>query len=168
MLLLSRNFTFKKILKQSSWLAVTLVVLVLDQFSKFWAIHHLVPYEALALSPMLNLTLAFNTGAAFSFLSQAGAWHLTFFMIFGLVMSLILVVLMFRTAWSQKLQLAALSLILGGALGNSVDRLTHGFVIDFIDLYYQNHHWYIFNLADSAICLGAIILIFHKLEFKSI
>jgi signal peptidase II len=124
-------------------------------------LHHALPYQPQAVLPMLNLTLAFNRGAAFSFLSEMGGigsrW---FFSIFSAIRSVILVRWVAQTesaAWQQRL---ALSFILGGALGNLIDRVRQGYVIDFIDVYYKQHHWPVFNIADSAICLGAVLLCF--------
>ncbi|WP_133127123.1 signal peptidase II [Legionella nagasakiensis] len=140
------------------WFLLSLSVILLDQGSKYWALHNLSFYQPLPVMPMLNLTLAYNTGAAFSFLSGAGEWHRWFFAGFSLLMSIALTIWILRSASSALLQLMALSLILGGALSNLIDRATLGHVIDFIDVYYKNHHWPIFNIADSAICLGAGLL----------
>lgn len=146
-------------MKKWFWFVVSFVVLALDQLSKYWATSHLEPYQAKAVMPMVNWTLAFNRGAAFSFLSGAGGWQRWFFAIFSVVMSVVLAVWLWRLPKQDKLQSLAISLILGGALGNLYDRARYGFVVDFIDLYYQNHHWPVFNLADSAICLGAFFLL---------
>ncbi|WP_133129765.1 signal peptidase II [Legionella yabuuchiae] len=151
-------------MKKWAWFLVSLVVVFFDQLSKYWATTHLSPYEPHPLFPMINFTLAYNTGAAFSFLSGAGGWHQWFFFGFSLVMSLVLIVWIIRTAPSSYLLLLALSLILGGALGNLVDRFTLGHVVDFIDVYYKSYHWPVFNLADSAICLGAIILLYDLVK----
>lgn len=133
-------------------------ILVADQMSKLWIISRFVPYQPYHVMPMFNLTLAYNTGAAFSFLSTTGAWHHWFFLGISLTVSILLAIWIFRTPRSERLQLFALSLILGGALGNLVDRLTLGYVIDFIDIYYKNYHWPIFNIADSAICIGTVLI----------
>ncbi|GGI91046.1 signal peptidase II [Legionella impletisoli] len=146
-------------MKKWSWFLVSVLVIIFDQLSKYWATTHLSPYEPHSFFPMINFTLAYNTGAAFSFLSGAGSWHQWFFFSFSLVMSLVLIIWIIRTSSSAHLLLLALSLILGGALGNLVDRFTLGHVIDFIDVYYKSYHWPVFNLADSAICLGAVILL---------
>ncbi len=145
-------------MKKWPWFIITFVLVVLDQASKYWASMVLLPYRSVAVAPMLNLTLAYNSGAAFSFLSGAGEWHRWAFAGFSAVMSVVLIVVIIRLAPSLRLQLLAFSLILGGAIGNLIDRVVSGYVIDFIDVYYKNHHWPVFNLADSAICLGAFLL----------
>ena len=146
-------------MKKWPWFALSLLVLLVDQASKYWATTYLIPYQPEQLFPMVNFTLAYNTGAAFSFLSGAGSWHRWFFAGFSVVMSLILFVWLIRIPVKAKLQSAAISLILGGAVGNLYDRAVLGHVTDFIDVYYKNHHWPVFNLADSAICIGAILLL---------
>ena len=138
---------------------LSLLIILLDQATKYVAFNNLTPYQPEAIFPMLNLTLAFNTGAAFSFLSSTGDWHRWFFASFSALMSLVIIVWMYKTPRTARLQLLALSLILGGALGNLVDRILLGHVIDFIDVYYANYHWPAFNLADSAICVGALLLL---------
>lgn len=146
-------------MKKWPWFIFSFVVMLLDQASKYWALHALIPYQPEAIMPMVNLTLAYNTGAAFSFLSGAGDWHRWFFTGFSTLMSCVLVVWLMRTPTSARLQLVAISLILAGAVGNLIDRVLLGHVIDFIDVYYAHYHWPVFNLADSAICLGAFLLL---------
>ncbi len=146
-------------MKKWPWFLFSILVLLVDQASKYWAASHLIPYQPDAVFPMFNFTLAYNTGAAFSFLSGAGNWHRWFFAGFSILMSLILIIWLARLPAKAKLQAAAVSLILGGAIGNLYDRAILGHVIDFIDVYYQNHHWPVFNLADAAICLGAFLLL---------
>ncbi|AHE66724.1 signal peptidase II [Legionella oakridgensis] len=146
-------------MKKWPWFLLSLTVILIDQGSKYWAMHTLSFYQPFPVIPMLNLTLAYNTGAAFSFLSSTGDWHRWFFAGFSALMSIILTIWITRISPKAFLQLISLSLILGGALGNLIDRVMLGHVIDFIDVYYQNYHWPIFNLADSAICLGAALLL---------
>ena len=117
----------------------------------------------LPVFPLLNITLAYNTGAAFSFLSGAGEWHRWFFAAFSSVVSIILMVWLWRAANQSRLQSAGISLILGGAVGNLLDRGLQGYVIDFVDVYYKHYHFATFNLADSAICIGALLLILDML-----
>jgi signal peptidase II len=149
-------------MKKWPWFVTALIVIFLDQTSKYWASQVLVPYQPESVFPLFNLTLAYNSGAAFSFLSGAGEWHRWFFAGFSLIMSVVLIVGIIRT--TPCLQLLALSLILGGAIGNLIDRALLGYVIDFIDIYYKSHHWPVFNLADSAICLGAFLLFIDLLR----
>jgi signal peptidase II len=147
----------------TKWLGVSLVVIILDQLSKFIANAQLVYAEPLPVLPSFNLTLLYNRGAAFSFLSEAGGWQRWFFV----VVSVIAVV--FLTYWLRKLKpgqwalALALSLVIGGAVGNLVDRLWLGYVIDFIQLYYKNFYWPAFNVADSAITVGAVLLVWDGL-----
>jgi signal peptidase II len=142
------------------WLLLVCVLIVLDQATKFWATQALLPYQPVPVMPMVNITLAFNSGAAFSFLSHAGEWHRWLFAGFSLVMSVVLLVCLLKTLVSMRLQSLALSLILGGAIGNLIDRAYSGYVVDFIDVYYKHYHWPVFNVADSAICVGAVLLLF--------
>ena len=146
-------------MKKWPWFVLVLAVLCFDQASKYWAEAVLVPYQAESVFPLFNLTLAYNSGAAFSFLSGAGEWHRWFFAGFSLIMSFVLLIGIIRLAPTMRLQLVAFSLILGGAVGNLIDRAWFGYVIDFIDVYYKNHHWPVFNIADSAICIGAVLLL---------
>lgn len=147
-------------MKNWPWFFVSIGVILVDQFSKMWAMMDLLPYQPKAVLPMVNLTLAFNTGAAFSFLHHSGQWHQWFFACFSFAMSVGISVWILRLQSNARLQLLAFSLILGGAIGNLIDRLRLGYVIDFIDVYYQTHHWPIFNFADSAIVLAALILLY--------
>lgn len=145
-------------MKKWPWFLLSVVVVGIDQFSKYWAATQFTPYQSETLLPILNFTLAYNTGAAFSFLSGAGEWHRWFFASFSLVMSLALLIWLLRLPPTMRLRAFAISLILGGAIGNLYDRARVGYVVDFIDFYYKNHHWPVFNLADFAICMGAVFL----------
>lgn len=146
-------------MKKSMWFLVSILVIIADQISKYVVTMQLEPYQSYEIMPMLNLTLAYNTGAAFSFLSSAGDWHHLFFMGFSAIVSVGLIVwIICLPNQTAKLQFIALTLILGGAVANLIDRITLGYVIDFIDVYYQNHHWPIFNIADSAITIGTLLL----------
>ncbi|KTD58663.1 lipoprotein signal peptidase [Legionella sainthelensi] len=142
-------------MKKWYWFMLSLAVIVSDQLSKYLVSIFLTPYHPLPVFPMFNLTLAYNTGAAFSFLSGAGDWHRWFFAAFSFIVSIILAVWLYKTENQTCLLSAGISLILGGAVGNLFDRAIHGYVIDFIDLYYKHHHFATFNIADSAICIGA-------------
>lgn len=141
------------------WFIISLLIIVLDQISKYAVLKTLSPYHPQAIAPMLNLTLAFNTGAAFSFLSGTGLWGTYFFAMFSGLMSIAIAIWMVRLQKNDYFSLLGLSLILGGALGNLIDRLLLGHVIDFIDCYIGHYHWPVFNLADSAICIGAVVLL---------
>lgn len=144
------------------FLWITLAVVVADQVTKYFALKHLMRSE-IAIAPFLNFALAFNTGAAFSFLSDAGGWQNLFFVGVAAVVSII-ILFMIRRLGANDLQVAvALMLVLGGAIGNVIDRVRYGYVVDFIDVYYRNWHWPTFNIADSAITIGAILLIMDAL-----
>lgn len=146
-------------MKNWPWFILSFFVLVLDQLTKYWVSLVLIPYQPKPVLPLINLTLAYNTGAAFSFLSGTGGWHRWFFTVFSIVMSLALAIWLYRMPAKDKTQAAAVALILGGAVGNLLDRAVMGYVTDFIDIFYQNHHWPVFNIADTAICIGAFLLL---------
>jgi len=144
-------------------LAIATIILLLDQLSKWSALSNLqlgVPEPVL---PFMNWLLLLNPGAAFSFLAQGSGWQRWFFTIVGLV-ACVYIVWLLRKNQNDKILCVALSLILGGALGNVLDRIMYGAVVDFIDLHYANWHWPAFNIADSAICIGAALIIWGELS----
>jgi len=145
------------------WGLLSVLVVVLDLGSKYWAITNLKYAEPNPVFPMFDLTLLFNTGAAFSFLAEAGGWQRWFFVAIAAVVSVVLVIWLKRTPRTYWWLGLALSLVLGGALGNLYDRAVQGYVIDFISLHYQNYYFPAFNIADSAITVGAIVLILDML-----
>ena len=144
------------------YLWLSLLVIVLDQLTKYMASSMLAYYKPLAVMPMFNLTLMHNTGAAFSFLSDAGGWQRWFFTVIAIGVSVFLVGWIKRLTPNQILQAVALSLILGGAIGNVIDRLWLGYVVDFIQVYYDKWYWPAFNIADSAITIGAVLIIYDS------
>ena len=144
------------------WLALALAVVLLDQLSKTLVIDRFVLNETRALTPWFNLVRVHNSGAAFSFLAGASGWQRWFFVGLGTLASAFIVWMLKRHP-AQKLFCFALSMILGGAIGNVVDRLLHGHVVDFIQLHYAGWYFPAFNLADSAITLGAVCLIVDEL-----
>lgn len=150
-------------MKKWYWFLLSIVLIIVDQLSKYWILKYLTPYTPIPVFPMFNITLAYNTGAAFGFLNSAGEWHRWFFAGFSLVVSAILVIWLWRTPIQDRFQSLGISLILGGAVGNLIDRGLNGYVIDFIDVYYKYHHFATFNLADSAICIGAGFLVLDLL-----
>jgi signal peptidase II len=147
------------------YLFITSLVIVFDQVSKWLMVSRLSLYETIIVMPYFNLTMAHNEGAAFSFLAQAGGWQRWFFIWLAVIISVVLLVWLAKLKPTEKLEAISLSLILGGALGNVIDRISYGYVIDFIDLYIGHNHWPVFNIADSAICIGAILLVADS--FKS-
>lgn len=141
------------------WLWLSLITIGLDQYTKYIAsteLQYNVPVEVM---PSFNWLLVHNTGAAFSFLSDASGWQRWFFVILTIVVGGMIFVWLRKLTAGQSWLAAALALILGGAVGNVIDRLWHGYVIDFIQWYYGSYYWPAFNIADSAIMLGAAILI---------
>jgi len=139
--------------------ALVLLVLALDQATKLWAASTLDYGMPVALLPFFNLTLVHNPGAAFSFLADAGGWQRLFFIGLSAVVSLVLAAWIWRLPRTARLLGIALVLVLGGALGNLVDRIAYGYVIDFIDLHAGGWHWPAFNIADSAITCGVLLLL---------
>ena len=148
------------------WLAFILALVALDQWTKGLAQAGLAYREPVAIAPFLNLTLAFNPGAAFSFLGDAGGWQRWFLSGVGVAVSAGLLVWLLRLPQTNGKALPlALALIIGGALGNVWDRIVLGVVVDFIDVHWKGWHWPAFNVADSAITIGAVLFI--ALSFRS-
>lgn len=148
------------------WYAAAVVIVLLDQVSKH-AIEAAFEYgETKVFTSFFNFTLAYNTGAAFNFLADAGGWQRWFFGIIAIVASVLLTVWIARVAAAKVREAFALAFILGGAVGNLYDRIVHGHVVDFIVVHYQDNYWPAFNLADSAITLGAAVLILDMLFVK--
>ena len=145
------------------WLALSAVVIVLDHITKVLIQQAFMPGETRVIAPFFNLVLAFNTGAAFSFLADAGGWQRQFFIVLTIVVSVFLIWLMRRHP-DDSLLCLALSLILGGAMGNLYDRVMLGHVVDFIQLHAGGYYWPAFNVADSAISGGAALLILDALR----
>jgi signal peptidase II len=141
------------------WLGLSLLALILDQGSKLAVDNTMQLYQSIQIFPFFKLTYVHNTGAAFSFLSQAGGWQRWFFAGLALVISVVITVWLSRLQKHETLLAIALSLILGGAVGNLIDRLAYGYVIDFLDVYYGTWHWPAFNIADSAITLGVVLML---------
>jgi signal peptidase II len=151
-------------ISKGAWL--TLLIIITDQASKYLAEQLLVLHQPVAIIPFLNFTLAYNTGAAFSFLHQAGGWQNAFFIAIALVMSIVLLVMLYRTPRKEFQFSLALWLVLGGAIGNVIDRLRLQKVVDFIDFYIGEWHFATFNIADIAISIGAFLLIMDSLNIR--
>lgn len=147
-----------------AWIWISILVVLLDQTSKFWMSSHLALHESWDLIPHLRLFLSHNTGAAFSFLGSKPLLAFYFFSSFSVLVIIGLLIWLYRAPASSRLFSVALTLIIGGAIGNLIDRIRFGFVVDFIDVYVGNWHWPIFNVADSAICVGAVLLAIDSLE----
>lgn len=145
------------------WLGIALVVIVLDQLTKSLILANFAYGDSVHVTPFFNVVRVHNTGAAFSFLAGASGWQRWFFVGLGAVAAGF-IVWMLRSHGGQKMFAWALALILGGALGNVIDRLLHGYVVDFIQVHWADRFFPSFNLADSAITLGAILLIVDELR----
>jgi len=141
------------------WYGLALLVLLADQVSKTWFSANLEYAQPWVITDFFNFTLLHNTGAAFSFLSDSGGWQRWFFSIIAAIVSCVLVVWLARLDAAKRCEAAALGLVLGGAVGNLIDRVQLGYVVDFIVVHYQNNYWPAFNIADSAICVGAVLLL---------
>lgn len=141
------------------WLWVSVLVIILDQLTKTMAVDQLEFRELVPILPMFGFTLAYNTGAAFSFLSDAGGWQRWFFSVIAVAVSAFLVLWLKKLQKNERWQAIALSLILGGALGNLYDRVVLGHVVDFLLLHYQDNYFPAFNIADTAISIGAVMLL---------
>lgn len=142
-----------------NWYRLALIVVVVDQLTKRWISESFQYGEQLELLPVLDLTLAHNTGAAFSFLHDAGGWQRWFFAGIAGVVSVFIAIWIARLKANQYLLLAALALVLGGAVGNLIDRMHLGYVIDFVSVHWGDHYFPAFNVADSAITVGAILMV---------
>jgi signal peptidase II len=145
------------------WLGLAAIVVLFDQVSKIAVVKLLAISGSLQITSFFNLVLAFNKGAAFSFLASESGWQRYLFTGISIAASLFLLYLLKRHA-GQKLFCWGVALILGGAVGNLIDRLLYGHVVDFLDFYVGGWHWPAFNVADSAICIGAVLFVLDELR----
>jgi len=151
---------------KARWLWLSVVVVAVDQATKWLAESTLTPYVPERVAASLNMTLKYNEGAAFSFLADAGGWQRWLFAAFALVMSAVLVIWLLRLRGQERLMAAAIALVVGGAVGNLIDRVLTGRVVDFIDVSLpfiplaMFNPWPAFNVADSAISVGVVLLLF--------
>jgi len=145
------------------WLGVAVVVVLLDQLSKITMTRLLAYGQSETINSFFNLVMVYNQGAAFSFLANSGGWQRWFFSALALAVSIFIVWMLNRNA-SQRMFCWSLSLILGGAVGNLIDRLVYGHVIDFLDFHIYGWHWPAFNIADSAITVGAALFVLDELR----
>ena len=145
------------------WLGLALIIMLADQFTKTLVVGYYQLGDSTRLTSFFNLVRAHNTGAAFSFLAGAGGWQRWFFTTIGIIAAVVITWLL-RTHSGQKLFAFALACILGGAIGNVIDRVMYGYVVDFLDFYYGSWHFPAFNVADSAISIGAACLIWDELR----
>ena len=149
----------------TKWLGLALAVIVLDHLTKWWVSSSLDYQEAIPVLPFFSLVRVHNTGAAFSFLADAGGWQRWFFIGVGVIATVIIVRLLKQHANEPRLAFS-LALVLGGALGNVIDRVVLGHVVDFLYFHYRSFAWPAFNVADSAITVGAALLIWDSLRSK--
>jgi len=147
------------------WLALAALIVVADQVTKYAVVQYFAVNNTVAVTSFLNLLLVYNPGAAFSFLSDAAGWQRWFFVSIALIASAWIVYLL-REYPNQRLFALALSLVLAGAVGNVIDRILFGAVVDFLDFHAYGWHWPAFNVADSAITCGALLLIWDALRPK--
>jgi signal peptidase II len=140
--------------------SIVLVIVVLDQITKIWADRSLDMYQQVHITSWFNITKAYNYGAAFSFLDIPGGWQRWFFTSISLVVSIVLSVWLFRMTRAEKWLSLSIALILGGAVGNLIDRMFYGYVVDFIQVHWNESYFPSFNIADAAISCGTAILLF--------
>jgi signal peptidase II len=152
-----------QIARNLAWLLLAFLVILLDGQTKQWASETLELYRPGQITSWLNFTLAHNYGAAFSILSDAGGWQRWFFTILASAVTVVLLVWLFRLKRGEWRTGLSLALVIGGAVGNLLDRVRLGYVVDFIDVHYQSHHWPAFNVADSAITCGIILMLLDAL-----
>jgi signal peptidase II len=145
------------------WLGLSGLIILIDLLSKIFVKNNLAEGASKTVNSFLNWTLVFNPGAAFSFLAHADGWQRWFFTGLGIIAASVIIWLIRKNAY-QTLFALAMSLILSGAIGNVIDRIIYGAVVDFIDIHYANWHWPAFNIADSAITLGVILLILDEIK----
>ncbi|TXI22817.1 MAG: lipoprotein signal peptidase [Nitrosomonas sp.] len=152
-------------MKLSLSLVIAFIVLALDLVTKYWVESALVFGQQIPITSFFNLVLTYNPGAAFSFLGDASGWQRWFLSGIAFIACAVISYLLYKHT-ENKLFCWALSLVLGGALGNLYDRITLGHVVDFLDFYIGDYHWPAFNVADSAICIGAALLIYESFTTK--
>ncbi len=152
---------FKFFLKGNGlvWLWLSIVVMLLDQFSKWYMLNYLTPYQPIALVPFFNFSLTFNSGSAYGFLANQSGWQIPFICAVVMVVTAVLLIWLSRLQRRDYMLCTAVSLIIGGALGNLIDRLRFSYVIDFLDFHIGTWHFATFNVADAAISVGAFLLV---------
>jgi signal peptidase II len=147
------------------WFAISAIVIVLDQITKAWIMSAFQENESLRVTSFFDFVLALNAGAAFSFLRDAGGWQRWFFLVLAVVVSIWLAIMILRHA-AEKWMSFALALILGGAIGNVIDRIRLGAVVDFLNFHWGEHAFPAFNVADSAISVGVALLLWQQIVTK--
>lgn len=157
-----------KMRRPLKWLLLSAILIIVDQITKLWAVKELGYGVNIELLPMLDFSLVYNTGAAFGFLNDAGGWQKIFFATIAILVSIFLTWSIKNAKRSERQLVVAYACIIGGAIGNLIDRIRIDKVVDFIHVFYQNWHFPHFNVADIAICIGAFLLILDALNWKMI
>ena len=139
------------------WLSVSVFVIIFDQLTKYWA-EYILKRDTVELLPVLDFSLVHNTGAAFGFLGQYGGWQHVFFVLLATIISIVLAVMIKNLKSHERHLCIAYSLVIGGAIGNAIDRILYQYVVDFIHFFYKDWHYPHFNIADIAIFIGAALL----------
>ena len=147
------------------YIVIAFLIFILDFISKQWIFNHLDFGSALVITPFFNIVHFQNTGAAFSFLSEASGWQRYFFIVVSLI-AIVIIIRLIRERLKQPLLCLALAFVLGGALGNLCDRSYYGFVIDFIYVHYEAYYWPAFNVADSFISIGVALILYDAFKNK--
>ena len=148
------------------WLSISAIVIALDLVTKHLIQHHFVFGDLHSVTSFFDLVRYHNEGSAFGFLNDAGGWQKWFFNGIAIVASIVIIYLLKKQS-NQKLFCVGLALVLGGAIGNLYDRLTLGYVVDFLNFHINNHYWPAFNVADSAICVGVGLLLWDSFKADS-
>ncbi|MGH1542799.1 MAG: signal peptidase II [Arenicella sp.] len=162
------NDSLETTFRPLKWLCLSVLILVMDQLSKRWAVANLSDGSVVDLLPIFNFELVYNTGAAFSFLAGMGGWQQILFTVIAIAVCLALVFAIKLAKTDEKQLVIAYACVIGGALGNVVDRITLGKVVDFIHFFYQNWHFPYFNIADIAIFIGAVLMIMDAFKWRLI
>jgi len=149
------------------WLWLTLLWLVVDQITKYWVADSFMLYESVSVLPIFSITYVHNLGAAFSFLADQGGWQRWFFTAIAAIASVVFIIWLAKTPKSQSLLSIAFALMLSGALGNLIDRVLFGYVIDFLDFHWKSNHFPAFNVADSMIFIGAALMIIDSFNTEN-
>lgn len=152
--------------KASPWFLLSILVVVLDQLTKYWVVHHLYGGRSLQILPFFNLILSFNKGAAFNFLGQQNGWQVLFLSAISVIVIVALLIWLLRLSYPNTWTACALSLVIGGAAGNLIDRVRYSVVTDFFDFHIGNWHYATFNTADSAIVTGVVMLLLQTCFMK--
>ncbi len=147
--------------------SIVIVIIISDQITKIWADQTLALYEQIPVTGFFNITKAYNYGAAFSFLDNAGGWQRWFFTAVSLIVSIVLSVWLYRMRNEERWLSLSIALILGGAIGNLIDRVWYGYVVDFIQVYWNTSYFPSFNIADAAISCGTVLLLILTLFEKN-